>query len=149
MGELAPLTKKEVEDMVIAWYKALDVHEPQVEVQQYVSEGELEMVFPEATLTSLAEFESWYQTVIRIFFDEVHTMQELNVELSADGSQADVKLVVYWAASRWSPPAAKSERLMMDAYQTWVVKRSPASRKPVITKYVVDELKLREGSVPL
>ena len=149
MGELAPLTKAEVEEMVIAWYKALDVHEPQVSVQQYVSEGELEMVFPEATLTSLAEFEGWYQGVIRIFFDEVHTMQELNVELSADGSQADVKLVVYWEASRWSPPAANSERLMMDAYQTWVVKRSPASGKPVITKYVVDELKLREGSVPL
>lgn len=149
MSNLAPLTKEEVEKMVVDWYKALDVHEPQVTVQQYVSEGELEMVFPEATLTTLAEFEGWYQGVIRIFFDEVHTMQELNVELSSDGSQADVKLVVYWEASRWAPPAAKSERLMMDAYQTWVVKRSPASGKPVITRYVVDELRLREGSVPL
>lgn len=149
MGELAPLTKAEVEQMVLEWYKALDVHKPQVEVQQYVSSGELEMVFPEATLTTLAEFESWYQGVIRIFFDEVHTMQELNIDLSADGSQADVKLVVYWEASRWNPPAANSERLMMDAYQTWVVKRSPASGKVVITRYVVDDLKLREGSVPL
>ena len=61
--------------MVTDWYNALDVHEAQVEVQKYVSEGELEMVFPEATLRSLAEFEGWFQGVIRIFFDEVHTMQ--------------------------------------------------------------------------
>lgn len=145
----APLTKQEVEKMVTDWYKALDVHEPQVVVEKWVSDGELEMVFPEATLRSLAEFEGWFQTVIRIFFDEVHTMQSLDVKLSPDGSQADVKLVVRWEASRWNPPAAKSERLKMDAYQTWVVKRSPTSGKPVITKYVVDELKPLPGSVPL
>jgi hypothetical protein len=145
----APLTKAEVEKMVTDWYKALDVHEPQVTTQQYVSEGELEMVFPEATLRSLAEFELWLQTVYRIFFDEVHTMQQLDVKLSPDGSYADVKLVVRWEASRWKPPAHKSERLRMDAYQTWVVKRSPVSGKAVITRYVVDELKLLPGSVPL
>ena len=31
----APLTKQEVEKMVTDWYKALDVHEPQVVVEQY------------------------------------------------------------------------------------------------------------------
>jgi hypothetical protein len=79
----------------------------------------------------------------------VHTMQELDITLSPDGSRADIKLVVRWEASRWKPPAAKSERLKMDAYQTWVVKRSPTTGKPVITRYVVDELKLLPGSVPL
>ena len=145
----APLTKQEVETMVIDWYKALDVHKAQYHTQQYVSEGELEMVFPEATLHSIEEFELWLQGVYRIFFDEVHTMQSLDVKLSPDGSQADVKLVVRWEASRWNPPAANSERLKMDAYQTWVVKRSPTSGKPVITRYVVDELKPLPGSVPL
>ena len=149
MSNGAPLTEAEVDKMVRDWYRALDVHKPMVDVLPYVSDGELEMVFPEATLRSLAEFESWYQGVIRIFFDEVHTMQALNVTLSPDKSKADVKLVVLWEASRWNPPAAQSERLIMDAYQTWVVKRSPTSGLPVITKYVVDELKLREGSAPL
>jgi hypothetical protein len=107
------------------------------------------MVFPEATLRSMAEFELWLQGVYRIFFDEVHTMQQLDVKLSPDGSYADVKLVVRWEASRWKAPAPKSERLRMDAYQTWVVKRSPTSGKAVITRYVVDELKLLPGSVPL
>ena len=149
MSSLAPLTKAEVDQMVRDWYRALDVHKAQVEVQQYVSEGELEMVFPEATLRSLAEFELWFQGVIRIFFDEVHTMQQLDVTVSPDGQKADVKLVVRWEASRWKPPAAKSERLIMDAYQTWVVKRSPVSGKPVITRYVVDDLKPLPGSAPL
>jgi hypothetical protein len=149
MANLAPLTKSEVEKMVIDWYRALDVHKPMVDVLPYVSDGELEMVFPEATLRSLAEFEGWFQGVIRIFFDEVHTMQQLNVSVPSDGQRADVKLVVRWEASRWRPPAAKSERLIMDAYQTWVVKRSPTSGKPVITRYVVDELKPLPGSAPL
>jgi hypothetical protein len=149
MSNVAPLTEAEVDKMVRDWYRALDVHKPMVDVLPYVSEGELEMVFPEATLRSLAEFEGWFQTVIRIFFDEVHTMQELKITLSPDKSKADVKLVVLWEASRWNPPAAKSDRLIMDAYQTWVVKRSPVSGLPVITKYVVDELKLRAGSAAL
>ncbi len=149
MSSLAPLSKAEVDQMVRDWYRALDVHKAQVEVQQYVSEGELEMVFPEATLRSLPEFELWFQGVIRIFFDEVHTMQQLDVTVSPDGQKADVKLVVRWEASRWKPPAAKSERLIMDAYQTWVVKRSPVSGKPVITRYVVDDLKPLPGSAPL
>jgi len=37
----------------------------------------------------------------------------------------------------------------MDAAQTWVVRRSPTSGKPVIVIYTVDGLTLREGSVPL
>jgi hypothetical protein len=149
MANVAPLTKSEVEKTVVDWYRALDVHKPMVDVLPYVSDGELEMVFPEATLRSLAEFEGWFQGVIRIFFDEVHTMQQLDVTIPPDGQRADVKLVVRWEASRWKPPAAKSERLMMDAYQTWVVKRSPTSGKPVITRYVVDKLDPLPGSAPL
>ena len=149
MSNLAPLTKAEVEDMVNDWYRALDVHKPIAEVLQYASEAELEMVLPEATLHNLAEFEQLVQVWYRSFFDEVHTMQSLNTTISPDGQKADIKLVVRWEASRWTPPAPRSERLKMDAYQTWVVKRSPKSGKPAITRYVVDELKPLPGSVPL
>jgi hypothetical protein len=144
-----PLTIEEVSAMVNDWYQKLDVHAPMVDILPLVSDGELRMVFPEATLTNLAEFESWYQRVIRIFFDEVHTMQELNVEISADGGKADIKLIVYWEASVWNPPDRYSKRLMMDAYQTWVVKRSPTSGKPVVVSYVVDKLDPKPGSAPL
>lgn len=149
MANTGPLNEAEVKDMVNAWYKALDVHAPEVDILQYLADKELEMRFPEATIKGQAGFEGWYQGVLRIFFDEVHTMKELNVKLSADKSQADVKLVVHWEASRWKPPAAKSERLLMDAYQTWIIKRSPESGKPVIVTYIVDDLKPLPGSVAL
>jgi len=149
MSNSAPLTKSEVESMVIAWYKALDVHEPMVKVLPMLAEENLKMVFPEATVYGQDGFEGWFQTVIRIFFDEVHTMKELDVKVSPDGSKADVKLCVTWYASRWKPPADKSERLMFDAYQTWEVIRSPKSGLPVVVTYIVDKLDPLPGSVPL
>jgi hypothetical protein len=147
MGQ--PLKKDEVTAMVNDWYQQLDVHAPMVNILPLLSDNGLRMVFPEATLTTLSEFESWYQRVIRTFFDEVHTMKELNVTVNGDGSQADIKLCVYWEASVWSPPDRLSKRLMMDAYQTWVVKRSASSGKPVIVTYVVDKLDPKPGSASL
>ncbi len=146
---VAALTKDEVEHVVRDFYHLLDIHAPQVQVIRHISEGELEMVFPEMTMRNQAEFEGWYQGVIRIFFDEIHTLQKLDVRLSEDGARADVDIVVRWEASRWKPPAPNSERLRMDAYQRWVIKRSPATGRAVITGYYVDELKVLEGGVPL
>ncbi|MDZ4769596.1 MAG: hypothetical protein SGJ24_10735 [Chloroflexota bacterium] len=149
MSQLAPLTKEEIEAMVADWYVGLDVHRAQVDMIKYVHSTDLQMRFPEATLYTQAEFELWFQGVIRIFFDEVHTMQSLDVQVSEDGSKADVKLVVRWEASRWKAPAAKSERLIFDAYQTWEIKRDPKSLAPAITIYIVDELRQLPGGVPL
>jgi hypothetical protein len=142
------MTKEQVSAMVNDWYMKLDVHAPMVDILPLLSTGELYMKFPEQTLGSLADFESWYQRVIRTFFDEVHTMKELNINLSADGTRADITLVVYWEASVWNPPDRFSKRLMMDAAQTWVVQESPEG-KPVITSYIVDELRLKPGSASL
>jgi hypothetical protein len=149
MSNLAPLSEKEVEQLVKDWYKKLDVHAPMVEILPMLADRGLEMQFPEATLRGHAEFEGWYQGVIRIFFDEVHTLKELNTKISEDKAQANIKLVVYWEASRWNPPAARSDRLMFDAYQTWIVKRSPETGKAVIVTYIVDKLDPMEGSAPL
>jgi hypothetical protein len=60
-----------------------------------------------------------------------------------------VKLVVIWEASRWNPPAANSQRLKFDAYQTWEIKRDPKSLAPAITLYIVDELRPYPGFPPL
>jgi hypothetical protein len=112
-----------------------------------LSDEELFMVFPEATLQGLASFEAWYQSVIRIFFDEVHIVKM--VEPTINGDTAEVKIIVQWEASRWVPPARFSDRIKLDAYQTWTVKRSAKTGKPVITRYTVDELKYHEGSAKL
>ncbi len=60
-----------------------------------------------------------------------------------------MKVVVRWEASVWSPPAAKSQRIKLDAYQTWLVRRSPATDKPVIARYTVDKLVYDKDSAKL
>ncbi len=142
----ASLTKQEVEKLAADWYHKLDVHAPLVELLPMVAE-DAEMKFPEATLRGLADFESWYERVIRIFFDEVHTLKQVNVDLKDE--VANVKVVVHWEASVWNGPAAKSQRIKLDAYQTWVVKRSPFSGAPVIASYSVDRLEYAADSAKL
>ena len=45
--------------------------------------------------------------------------------------------------------AAKSQRIKLDAYQTWLVRRSPATDKPVIARYTVDQLVYDKDSAKL
>lgn len=142
-----PLTVKEIEALASTWYKKLDVHAPLVELLPLVASDGLEMVFPEATLRSPAEFEGWYLRVIRLFFDEVHTLKQVKSTITEDG--AEVKVVVHWEASVWNPPAASSSRIKLDAYQTWRVIRDADTDKPVIARYTVDELKYDADSAKL
>jgi hypothetical protein len=140
------LTQQSIQTLAEAWYKKLDVHAPMVELLPLLADEELEMVFPEATVYGYAGFEGWFQRVIRIFFDEVHTVKEVSSEISED--TATVKVVVQWEASVWNAPEANSKRIMLDAYQTWEVKQLTDERI-VITKYTVDKLQYAEGSASL
>ncbi len=147
-SSVAPLTEAEVRDFVLGWYRKLDVHAPAEEVVPLVADRDLEMRFPEATLRAPAEFRQWYEGVIRRFFDEVHTMKDLSIDLSSPDA-ANVKLVVNWQAHIWDPPAPKSVWLGFDAYQTWIVKRSETTGQPVVAMYSVDKLDPMEGSASL
>lgn len=141
------LTFQEVNELVFRWYKKLDVHAPVEEVlPMLITEG-LEMKFPEATLKSIDEFKEWYKTVTNKFFDEVHTLQLVNIDVNGD--TAEVKVVVNWQAKIWNPPDAKSKWLGFDAYQTWVVKKEVSTDKAVIAVYAVDNLEPMEGSAVL
>ena len=143
----APLTEQEINELAAVWYRKLDVHAPMVEVLPMLAEDGLEMRFPEATLTTMAEFEGWYQKVIRIFFDEVHKLKEVKAQIAGDTAQ--VHVVVEWQASVWNPPAANSARIKLDADQSWVVKRSAVTGKAVIAVYTVNGLEYHEGSARL
>lgn len=144
---MGTLTKEMIEGLARDWYRKLDVHAPMLEVIPMLSDrGDLEMVFPEATLSGLNAFEGWYQGVIRIFFDEVHTVKSVVPEIA--GERARVKVVVRWEASRWRPPAQKSDRIVADAFQTWEVGLS-RNGQAVITKYIVDDIVYAEGSARL
>ena len=144
---LAALTEVEIKQLATDWFVKLDVHAPLEEFVPFLAEDRLEMRFPEATVYGFDGFKDWYERVIRIFFDEVHTLKE--VKVTSLGDEAEVKVVVKWEASVWQPPAPKSKRIVLDAYQTWLMKRSPNTGKTVITTYIVDSLDYYEGSARL
>lgn len=146
MSEQKPLTEAEIKEFAADWYKKLDVHAPLEEFKPLLAE-DVELRFPEATVHGYEGFSDWYNKVINIFFDEVHTLKEVKMTPSDDN--AEVKVVVQWEASIWKPPAPESERINLDAYQTWVVTRSPDTQKPVVSLYVVDSLDYAEGSATL
>ena len=141
------LTESEVDAFVRDRYHQLDVHAPIEEVIPYLVDDGLEFTIPEGTRRSHDEMReqlnAWYTT----FFDEVHTMKELNI--TPNGDTADVKLVVNWKARIWNPPEPESKFLHFDAYQTWIVVRSDETGKPAIKSYVVDELAAQPDSTPL
>jgi hypothetical protein len=142
-----PLTNAEIRKFAVEWYRKLDVHAPLSEVSAMLATEGLEMRFPEATLRTAAEFEAWYERVIRTFFDEVHNVKDVDSTITDDG--ADVEVVVHWEASVWNPPAAKSQRIKLDAYQTWRVVRNPETERPVIVRYTVDKLEYTKDSARL
>lgn len=144
---LKSLSGAEVKQLATDWYLKLDVHAPLEDYIPFLAEEGLEMRFPEATVRGFDGFKGWYERVIGIFFDEVHTLKQVNVTPS--GNKVEVKVIVKWEASVWKPPAPKSERIVLDAYQTWVVKRSPNTGKPVIETYIVDSMDYYEGSAKL
>jgi hypothetical protein len=144
MSSIVTLVNSEVEEFVIDWYKKLDVHAPSEELLPLLADENLEMRFPEVTVRDKAGFLAWYERVTHIFFDEVHTMNELSV-MSAD-EQANVTLVVNWQARIWNAPAPKSQWLGFDAAQRWVVKRSPRTGELEVVTYIVDALTPMPGS---
>ena len=146
-NESAKLTETEIRELVTTWYRKLDVHAPIEELTPLLIEDGLRMVFPEMTAEGIAGIQQWYERVINIFFDEVHTVKEIKSTPKAD--RTEIKVIVKWEASRWNPPSPRSERIICDAYQTWEVTRSPVSNKPVILTYIVDSLEYYDGSVKL
>jgi hypothetical protein len=141
-----PLTESEVRAFAEAWYKKLDVHDPLDDYRPLLAE-DVEMVFPEATVRGFEGYTGWYNAVINIFFDEMHTVKEVTL-INVRENDADVKVVVQWEASAWVPPDATSRRIKCDAYQTWIVRRS-STGQPVVARYVVDSLEFAAGSANL
>jgi len=143
MAELAPLDEVEVRQFVADWYHALDVHVPPDEALAMVAEEGLEFHIPEGIFRGREGFSEVYHNWTHTFFDEVHTLRDVQVGLN--GQQAHLKVLVNWQGRVWNPPAANSQNLNYDAYQTWVVERSVQSGRPVIKTYIVDELKDLSG----
>ena len=152
-GETGLPTRDEITAFAADWYRKLDEHVPGPEITPLVLDQGLEFVVPEAALRSRKEFGDWYAGgdghpgVINLFFDEMHTLSRLDV--GSDGPRVQVKVVVNWQARRWTAPAPRSQWIGFDVFQTWEIVRSPETGRPVIARYVVDELRPMPGSPPL
>ena len=138
---------KATEALAKNWYAALDTHEPTRTLVDMLDPTDLKMVFPEATLSGIEGFIGWYEGVIRIFFDEVHKIESVKLGAEKNG-RTEVKVAVHWEASRWNAPAAKSDRIMLTAFQTWEVTFSETGDAKV-AKYTVDGLEYLPGSAKL
>jgi hypothetical protein len=138
---------KATEALAKSWYAALDTHEPTRTLVDMLDPIDLKMVFPEATLSGVEGFIGWYEGVIRIFFDEVHKIESVKLGAEKNG-RTEVKVAVHWEASRWNAPAAKSDRIMLTAFQTWEVTFSETGDAKV-AKYTVDGLEYLPGSAKL
>lgn len=137
---MEPLTEEEIRHLANTWYRSLDVHAPVDAFLALLAEDGFEIRIPEGTFRGYDGFKHVYEELwIRRFFDEVHTLRQLS--FTPAGDKAEVKVVVNWQARTWDPPEPKSQRIDDDAYQTWVVQRSPDSGRPVISTYVVDAVK--------
>ena len=143
MNTLSRISETEVRQLVNDWYVKLDVHAAVEKMLLMLAKDTLVMQLPEVTLHGLDEFKSWYDHIVHTFFDEVHTMQSLDIATTSQ--QAEVQLVVRWEASRWNAPAPNSQRLAFDVAQRWVIKRSPDTQNLVIDTYIVDALTPLEG----
>jgi hypothetical protein len=141
-----PLTREEIAPFVAEWYRNLDVHAPGGTVAAMVTD-DVEFQLPEGPVIGVDAFREWYEGVIRIFFDEVHTVTRVAVSWS--DQRALVKVTINWQARRWSPPAARSQWIGFDIDQDWELLRSAATGGPVIARYVVNEVRPMAGSPPL
>lgn len=77
-----PLSELAVRELALNWYRLLDRHAPVEELLVHLAGDELVMRFPEAEVRGQDGFTGWYEGVIRRFFDEVHDVTTLKVDLS-------------------------------------------------------------------
>ena len=131
------ITKWDVKELVYSWFRRITIKVPVEELLSVLSSDELEMRFPEETLRSHSDFRKWYKTVTHLFFNQVHDVKMLDVDVKGD--RALVSLIVNWQAETWDPPAPISKREGFYVHQTWVVKRDPSTGNLVIATYNVGE----------
>jgi hypothetical protein len=148
MNEIAPIREAEVKTLAIDWYEKLTKKVPLNQYIPLLAKQNLKMEFPNGNLiVEWNSFQNWYEQVTNTFFDQIHILKHL--EVKTIGDRAEVQIVVHWEASMWQPPAAKSQRIVLDAFQNWVVRRSLTTQLPVIQTYIVERFEYAAGSARL
>lgn len=128
------LSQAEIDSFVQTWFQGLNEHIDVERMLPLVADDGLEMVFPEQTLRSHADFRSWYAAVGENFTDQDHDVEAVTSRPQDDGVALDVTVV--WRAVQ----TADGAPLAMRAQQSWFLDRSPATAAPRIVTYHVHSL---------
>lgn len=123
-----------IEQLARTWFTLLSEHAPVEQLLRRVSEGELEMVFPERTLRSHADFKDWYEQVGELFREQVHVIERL--DWREQGVGVAVEVTVIWEATQ----VADGRRRAFRATQSWLLERTGQGGPLVITRYRVRAL---------
>lgn len=127
-----PPDEEETRAFVQEWFDRLSAH---VEVDALLpmvsSDPDLEIVFPERTLRNHDEFRDWYAGIGRLFSDQTHDVEAVDVQRLDDNTTA-VEVTVVWKADRRDGSSVSAR-----ASQSWALRRSFASGAPQIVTYRV------------
>jgi hypothetical protein len=125
------LTEEQITQFGRSWFDKLNRHIDVEDIIKMVSDTSLEIVFPEKTIRNYDDFRDWYSTVGKTYYDQDHTIEKFDIQIS-DAAKIDV--VVVWRAKQFSDDKSLAVRVT----QTWVVTKSLTSGMPVITNYKVN-----------
>lgn len=139
------LSPFQVQMLVYNWFRKLTDHAPLEEMRAMLSARSLVMTFPEATLRSHDDFIAWYKTVTEAYFDQLHDLKMLQIDVSDD--TADVRLIVNWQARTRTPPAPYSKWIGLYAHQRWCV--ALEGDRAVILSYSVEHTDDMQGPAPI
>lgn len=137
-------SQAQVEAFARAWFGKLNRHDPVEQLLPLISAGELEMVFPEATLRSHDDVRAWYAAVGRTYRDQDHAIERLTATDEAGGT--GVEVVVVWRATQ----NEDDRRLAVRATQRWLLGPAADGDGPVIVRYRVvgfEDLGAAEGAL--
>ncbi len=127
-----PLSEDETRSFVQQWFDKLSAHVDVEDLLPMISSGpDLEIAFPERTLTSHAEFRQWYEGIGNEYSAQAHDVEAVAVRPLEDGGTG-LDVTVVWKADRRDGSSVSAR-----ADQSWELRRSFSTGAPEIVKYRV------------
>jgi SnoaL-like domain len=122
----------ETTEFVHRWYDLLSAHAPVDKLLSLVSDRDLEMEFPEASLRNYDDFRRWYAAVGEAYRDQSHAVEQLQATRERD--TVHVTVTVVWQATQTADGVTVRQRV----HQQWRLREQGG--RLVIQKYLVGEL---------
>jgi len=124
--------ENDIKSFVHRVFGMYDKHVPVEQFLPLLRDGGLEMVFPEVTLRSHADFRKWYANVGKNFESNTHTLERVDVTFPG-GGRYGVDLTVFWQAL-----GRDGKYVSFRAHQVWTLDNGTDGKSPRILRYLVN-----------